>query len=164
MKDILGFPRTGRKLLSAPLSSPDGNTLVYSHASFDSMLIIIIAGFIVSMLFAWVLKSIASCVFCCNREVVGIHSSPGLAHAENGDYGNQNYMKQVNVKAVATVLYSNMGSEVKDVDCPICLAEFVEGENLKVLPHCNHCFHAECIDKWLACNPSCPSCRQSLLQ
>lgn len=45
--------------------------------------------------------------------------------------------------------------------CPICLAEYVEGDELRVLP-CSHFMHARCLDAWLVNNPSCPSCRYSL--
>ncbi|KAJ4714028.1 RING-H2 finger protein [Melia azedarach] len=47
-------------------------------------------------------------------------------------------------------------------DCAICLVEFVEGDELRVLPQCGHGFHVACIDKWLGSHPSCPSCRQIL--
>jgi len=45
--------------------------------------------------------------------------------------------------------------------CPICLLEYSEGDELRVLP-CNHFMHKSCLDAWLANNPSCPSCRYSL--
>ena len=47
-------------------------------------------------------------------------------------------------------------------DCPICLAEFVDGEEIRVLPFCGHRFHLHCVDLWLATNSSCPSCRDHL--
>lgn len=45
-------------------------------------------------------------------------------------------------------------------DCAICLAEFEEGEEIRVLPHCGHGYHVICIDAWLASHSTCPSCRQ----
>ncbi|MQM14111.1 hypothetical protein Taro_047042 [Colocasia esculenta] len=45
-------------------------------------------------------------------------------------------------------------------ECPICLAEFVEGDEIRVLPRCGHGFHAACVDLWLGSHSSCPSCRQ----
>ncbi|KAE8787044.1 RING-H2 finger protein ATL72-like [Hordeum vulgare] len=45
-------------------------------------------------------------------------------------------------------------------ECAICLAEFVRGEKVRVLPRCSHGFHALCIDRWLAARPTCPTCRQ----
>ncbi|VAH07822.1 hypothetical protein VPH35_003342 [Triticum aestivum] len=46
-------------------------------------------------------------------------------------------------------------------ECAICLAEFERGEQVRVLPRCNHGFHALCIDRWLAARPTCPTCRQA---
>ncbi|GJN14525.1 hypothetical protein PR202_gb01364 [Eleusine coracana subsp. coracana] len=44
--------------------------------------------------------------------------------------------------------------------CAICLAEFARGDRVRLLPRCNHGFHARCIDRWLAARPTCPTCRQ----
>lgn len=45
------------------------------------------------------------------------------------------------------------------MECPVCLAEFENGETGRVLPKCNHCFHCECIDMWFQSHCSCPICR-----
>jgi len=42
--------------------------------------------------------------------------------------------------------------------CPICLTDFKPEDGLRVLP-CEHYFHKECVDGWLAVNKTCPSCR-----
>nr|KAJ0193248.1 hypothetical protein LSAT_V11C800415410 [Lactuca sativa] len=44
-------------------------------------------------------------------------------------------------------------------DCSICLEYFNEGEICRVLPVCDHVFHARCVDKWLTKVPNCPICR-----
>ncbi|ESQ51261.1 hypothetical protein EUTSA_v10017824mg [Eutrema salsugineum] len=46
-------------------------------------------------------------------------------------------------------------------DCVICLSDFEEGETVKVLPHCGHVFHVDCVDTWLSSHVSCPFCRSS---
>ncbi|CAA7399584.1 unnamed protein product [Spirodela intermedia] len=48
-------------------------------------------------------------------------------------------------------------------DCPICLAEFADNDEIRVLPRCGHAFHVTCVDVWLRGHPSCPSCRQTPL-
>lgn len=49
-------------------------------------------------------------------------------------------------------------------ECPVCLAEYLEKDKLRILDKCSHHFHQECIDAWLASNSSCPLCRTSLRQ
>ncbi|KAE8706020.1 RING-H2 finger protein ATL57 [Hibiscus syriacus] len=43
--------------------------------------------------------------------------------------------------------------------CAICLGDFKEGEQIRVLPECLHFFHVGCIDKWLNSHLNCPLCR-----
>ncbi|KAK9059511.1 hypothetical protein SSX86_020215 [Deinandra increscens subsp. villosa] len=44
-------------------------------------------------------------------------------------------------------------------DCSICLEGFNEGEICRVIPVCDHVFHARCVDRWLTKVPNCPICR-----
>ncbi|CAN1143963.1 E3 ubiquitin-protein ligase Os04g0590900 [Linum perenne] len=46
--------------------------------------------------------------------------------------------------------------------CSVCLGEFREGESLRLLPKCNHAFHLDCIDTWLATHSTCPLCRANI--
>ncbi|ONM36199.1 RING-H2 finger protein ATL72 [Zea mays] len=46
-------------------------------------------------------------------------------------------------------------------ECAICLTEFVRGDRVRALPHCNHGFHVRCIDRWLAARQTCPTCRRA---
>lgn len=49
--------------------------------------------------------------------------------------------------------------------CPICIVDFEEGDDLRVLPcEGQHRFHQECVDPWLLeLSSSCPICRQGTL-
>ncbi|KAI8464698.1 MAG: hypothetical protein J3K34DRAFT_490183 [Monoraphidium minutum] len=41
--------------------------------------------------------------------------------------------------------------------CTICLVDFEEEDELKVLP-CRHAYHAGCLDTWLGVSKACPVC------
>ncbi|KAG2325460.1 hypothetical protein Bca52824_008188 [Brassica carinata] len=44
--------------------------------------------------------------------------------------------------------------------CVVCLREAEEGDKMRRLTICRHCFHADCIDTWLGeMSSTCPLCR-----
>lgn len=45
--------------------------------------------------------------------------------------------------------------------CMVCLSNFSKDELLRELP-CQHTFHVNCIDEWLARSNLCPICKQSV--
>eukprot|EP00188_Purpureofilum_apyrenoidigerum_P001343 Plantae.Rhodophyta-Purpureofilum_apyrenoidigerum.ctg17285.p1 GENE.Plantae.Rhodophyta-Purpureofilum_apyrenoidigerum.ctg17285~~Plantae.Rhodophyta-Purpureofilum_apyrenoidigerum.ctg17285.p1 ORF type:complete len:222 (+),score=27.86 Plantae.Rhodophyta-Purpureofilum_apyrenoidigerum.ctg17285:328-993(+) len=45
--------------------------------------------------------------------------------------------------------------------CVICIENYQEGENLKILP-CLHVFHSHCADTWLQEHLNCPTCKFAL--
>ncbi|KAM7488265.1 hypothetical protein LguiB_025749 [Lonicera macranthoides] len=50
----------------------------------------------------------------------------------------------------------------EESECAVCLNEFQEQENLRMIPNCGHVFHIDCIDVWLQSNSNCPLCRTSI--
>ncbi|CDS14322.1 hypothetical protein LRAMOSA06492 [Lichtheimia ramosa] len=47
-------------------------------------------------------------------------------------------------------------------ECVICLEDYQEGEDLRVLP-CQHDFHAACVDAWLTTQKKfCPICKRDI--
>ena len=47
-----------------------------------------------------------------------------------------------------------------EASCPICLEDFEEGDEVRLLPRCCHCFHVACVDHWLLDHKeNCPVCR-----
>ncbi|KAK8587281.1 hypothetical protein V6N13_086275 [Hibiscus sabdariffa] len=64
--------------------------------------------------------------------------------------------------AAPTVVYSagmKFSGAEGEPECAICLSEFEEGDGIQVLAKCKHGFHVQCIQRWLASNFSCPTCR-----
>ncbi|KAK1412347.1 hypothetical protein QVD17_33521 [Tagetes erecta] len=53
------------------------------------------------------------------------------------------------------------GQEVNS-ECAVCLSSFEDNQMIRILPNCKHHFHAECIDKWLGSQSSCPICRHEV--
>ena len=45
-----------------------------------------------------------------------------------------------------------------DPHCLICLSDFQVDEKVSALPCC-HCFHTNCLDKWIVRNAKCPICK-----
>lgn len=46
--------------------------------------------------------------------------------------------------------------------CSVCYEDFKNGENVHILPRCNHVFHIDCVDTWLSKSPVCPMCRANV--
>uniref|UniRef100_A0A803KPD1 RING-type E3 ubiquitin transferase n=1 Tax=Chenopodium quinoa TaxID=63459 RepID=A0A803KPD1_CHEQI len=62
--------------------------------------------------------------------------------------------------------YSNVarrGSNKGPVECAVCLSPYEEEEMLRLLPKCDHLFHLQCVDRWLASHTTCPICRADLV-
>ena len=47
----------------------------------------------------------------------------------------------------------------EDCMCVVCLDEYEEGENIRVLA-CGHHMHARCVDQWLMVKRKCCVCRK----
>eukprot|EP00977_Amphora_coffeiformis_P003653 scaffold710_cov171-Amphora_coffeaeformis.AAC.22 len=74
-----------------------------------------------------------------------------------------------NMAAGERQIRSLPSATIQDVDklppdsrqCSICLEDFKTGDERKIMP-CLHGFHADCVDKWLRTNGSCPICKHRL--
>ncbi|CAM0878173.1 unnamed protein product [Alopecurus aequalis] len=47
-------------------------------------------------------------------------------------------------------------------ECAVCLEAFQAGDKCRVLPRCQHRFHALCVDSWLHNSRRCPVCRNEV--
>nr|GEX84767.1 RING-H2 finger protein ATL51-like [Tanacetum cinerariifolium] len=54
-------------------------------------------------------------------------------------------------------------SEFKEGMCAVCLGEFEENDEVRIMPECAHIFHVACIDMWLFSHGNCPLCRASAI-
>ncbi|XP_058182683.1 RING-H2 finger protein ATL66 [Rhododendron vialii] len=92
------------------------------------------------------------------------HAAPHTSSSTHAPPSRPRGLDPSTIKSFPIVLHTS-SSDTKSVaesECCICLGVFGVGEKVKVLPNCRHCFHSECVDKWLSSQPSCPLCRSSL--
>jgi len=153
LQSILDFQLSnGRKLLSsAPAPSSSGSTSYLLDS--DRLVILTVLALLCLVISAICLNSLLRCLVHCRMRIV-LDSSDGV-----GNTG----LKKAAIKALPIIIYTAFSKPWSvPTDCPICLAEFVEGEKMRILPKCNHGFHVECIDKWLVFHSSCPMCRHCL--
>lgn len=47
--------------------------------------------------------------------------------------------------------------------CTVCLDRVTQGEKIRILPKCKHCYHVECIDAWLESHSTCPNCMDQVI-
>lgn len=141
-------------------NSSDGSRGFYiANSAFDTNIVIIVLTLLCLLICAMGLNSIVRCALRTSAPAELYDSVDDVETARVGNTG----MRRKVLRALPTVVYGAAGTKLPGTDCPICLAEFVEGEEVRILPKCNHGFHVRCIDMWLSSNSSCPTCRQNLL-
>lgn len=160
----MGRVNFGRGLLGADNHLAPGNRTrdpkftAAGDANFDTNMVIILAALLFTLIGALGLNSIVRCALSCYRRLPADtpeHSSSRLARTG---------VKKRVLRQIPVAVYGSGEADFRATECPICLAEFADGEKVRVLPKCNHGFHVRCIDTWLVSHSSCPNCRHSLLE
>ncbi|ERM95369.1 E3 ubiquitin-protein ligase RING1 [Amborella trichopoda] len=67
------------------------------------------------------------------------------------------------IKSITVCKYKGGDGLIEGADCSVCLSEFNEGEEVRLLPKCSHAFHLPCIDTWLRSHTNCPLCRAPIV-
>ncbi|XP_030527613.1 E3 ubiquitin-protein ligase RING1-like isoform X2 [Rhodamnia argentea] len=68
------------------------------------------------------------------------------------------------IDSITAFEYKKGEGLTEGTECSVCLGEFEDGENLRLLPKCSHSFHAPCIDTWLRSHKNCPLCRAPIVR
>jgi hypothetical protein len=50
----------------------------------------------------------------------------------------------------------------QDDNCAICQDPIEMGQMMRIISHCTHRFHQECIDTWFESHVTCPTCRHDI--
>ncbi|KAJ6686181.1 hypothetical protein OIU79_016056 [Salix purpurea] len=91
-----------------------------------------------------------------SRQMFEMESRIDLEQPEHRDSG----LEPVLVAAIPTLRFTQEAfSSAEDAQCSICLEEYQEKEELRIMPGCGHNFHLSCIDVWLRKQSTCPVCR-----
>lgn len=130
----------------------------------ESDFVVILAALLCALICVSGLIAVARCAWLRRGSVETGNQSPTPRAANRG-------IKKKTIQTFPKFTYDSdkedkgcgNGGKLSSSDCAICLAEYVDGDEIRVLPQCGHGFHAGCIDTWLNSHSSCPSCRQNLL-
>ncbi|KZV41935.1 RING/U-box superfamily protein [Dorcoceras hygrometricum] len=157
------YPPFHRLLLDAkngstpPSSGGRGHNGSGRGVDFDINMVIILAALLCSLICALGINSIVRCVLrCFSRMSLDVTDETLPVFGRKG-------LKKGAIRQIPVVVYGS-GDRVLFTDCPICLGDFLDGEKIRVLPKCHHCFHVRCVDVWLASHSSCPTCRQCVME
>jgi E3 ubiquitin-protein ligase ATL10/75/76/77/78 len=140
-----------------------------SDAGFDADMVVILAALLCVLVCALGVNSLVHhFVLNCGRTVAAPAPPHAAAAAAPATDSDSTGLKKRELRRIPVVLYeankpSASSATDDNDDCAICLGEFDDGEELRLLPGCHHGFHVQCIDVWLLMHASCPTCRNSLL-
>ena len=87
--------------------------------------------------------------------------NPDPTAARNASPREATSRKGLDPASVPVSCYGGVEAASRNVECAICLGEFGENDDVKVMPFCKHVFHPGCIDTWLSSHVTCPVCRST---
>lgn len=134
---------------------PPSNSSLGPYSTFDPsvsiIILVLVSGFVFITLFSIY-------VHHCSDTMITV---PTPARGHSVKHG----LDPAVIRTFPTFIYS----AVKDLklgkgslECAVCLSEFEDDETLRLIPKCDHVFHPDCIDLWLASHATCPVCRANL--
>ncbi|XP_024514800.1 RING-H2 finger protein ATL29-like [Selaginella moellendorffii] len=155
---------------STPPSGPGGmfypGDLTYKfNASMAIIVVVLVTTFFFMALFVLYIRR-------CNMvNATGWNAGPN-AQQQQGQQQQQQQQRHrgldpESLEKLPILRYSSIKSSKKGKagpECTVCLLQFEENEQVRLLPDCGHLFHADCIDMWLETHSTCPLCRRNLDQ
>ncbi|KVH92118.1 RING-H2 finger protein ATL80-like [Cynara cardunculus var. scolymus] len=159
--------RSSRFLSTLVNSSSTGSAVAEppEAVSVESDFVVILAALLCALICVVGLIMVARCAWLRRGSTANGSRISGQTSANKG-------IKKKFIEALPKFTYDSAkedsgccekGGKLSDDDCAICLAEYADGDEIRVLPQCGHRFHVGCIDMWLGSHSSCPSCREILV-
>lgn len=99
-------------------------------------------------------QSFGNMVNSALEETVALHSD------NNTPYKLQPASEDDLADLLPTTLMEELRTD--DSKCAVCRDDIVLGDTFIRLVGCQHCFHADCLIRWLKLQAWCPTCRQSI--
>ncbi|KAI5324747.1 hypothetical protein L3X38_033820 [Prunus dulcis] len=152
---LLAFPYAINAQATQELQNNNGYGYVSTFTSSMAMILVfLVCAF---FLMAFFIICIRRCAEAADIESAGT-AAPATVSRRRG-------LDPAVIETFPILVYS----AVKDLkigkgalECAVCLGEFDDYETLRLLPKCDHVFHPDCIDAWLAAHVTCPVCRTKL--
>ncbi|XP_031113821.1 RING-H2 finger protein ATL73-like [Ipomoea triloba] len=143
-----------------PLPTTNMTALNYTDdPKLDRAMVVVLASLLGALLLVVAVNAIVRCILRRIRRLSPPVPEPGAAALPPSTAAG---LKEDVLEQIPVVVYKSE-VDIFGTECPICLTEFNEGQNLRLLPRCSHGFHLKCIDLWLLSHSSCPTCRRPLL-
>ncbi|EYU43498.1 hypothetical protein ABFS82_08G097400 [Erythranthe guttata] len=168
---VINFHSSRKLLLHNPLyttpplpTPPPSQQPPRQNNTFDANVVMVLSVLLCALICSLGLNSIIRCALRCSSLVGSADSANSPQAAQQCQLANTGIKKKA-LKTFPTISFSaDLKLPGLDTECAICLSEFTAGERVRVLPKCHHGFHVRCIDKWLNCHSSCPTCRHCLIE
>ncbi|XP_037431397.1 RING-H2 finger protein ATL74-like [Triticum dicoccoides] len=142
------------------MAEPPAAAMAGGATSAHTNTVLIVIAVLCFLLCVVGLAMVARCSMLCNPSAFSVDGPAAKAPCGG--------LEKTALQSLPTVSWRPGQREVDEEEgerpeCAICLAEFARGDEVRVLPHCGHGFHAACVDVWLLSSSTCPSCRRALV-
>lgn len=140
---------------------------MYDYKRFSPSMVVIVVVLIAALFFMAFFSIYVRHCNDANSSSIRRHGGGGAAGTGRSRRGGgPRGLDPAVVATFPTMVYSDVkGLKIGKgaLECAVCLNEFEDDETLRLIPKCDHVFHPDCVDAWLASHVTCPVCRANLV-